>query len=155
MRKTLIALRHYSQIQCPEVRAMLVEFVHDFRLIELEAAPVKSNTLADTFAAQRAAAVRAQATSQAQLQADAVQVPVPQSPPTQISLLQLTPEAHTQLPLQVGTEMMVVGECNGHKRKSEQIAPPVDEVSVEGAQSAGHEGEEGEAKKKRAEVEVG
>ena len=157
MRKTLVAFRQLSEIQRPEVRAMLVEFVHDFRLIELDATPVQSNTLADTFAAQKAAAARVQAATPAQLHAGAVEVPVSQSPPTKASLLQLTPEAHAQLIFQVSSEILVVGECIGDKRKSEQIAPPVIGHVEDAQESVGHEGEgeKEEAKKKRAEVEIG
>ena len=156
MRKTLIALRHFSEIHCPEIRAMLVEFVHDFRLIELEAAPVQANTLVQTFAAQAAAAARAQANeSAAQLLDGAVVTPVPQSPPTRTSLLELTPEAHSQPPFQVGSEMMVVGESIGDKRKSEQIAPPGQEGDGEDTRElAGHEAEKEDTKKQRAEVET-
>ena len=77
---------------------MLVEFVHDFRLIELEQTPVKSNTLMHTFAAQKAAAELAQVAAHTQAQAAASSLPVPPSPPARPSLLELTAESHTQPP---------------------------------------------------------
>ena len=68
MRKTRLALRRFAEIECQESRAMRVEFVHDFRSIELEQTLVQSNTLMHTFAAQKAAAELAQAMVLAQAQ---------------------------------------------------------------------------------------
>ena len=127
MRKTLTALRHFAEIECPEVRSMLVEFVRDFKAIELEQAPIQTNTLAQTFAAQKAAAAVL-----AQVQTAAAVSSASQSPPMRPSLLELTPEAHSQTPFQEGADMLVVGECVGDKRKSEQIAPADDERCVDG-----------------------
>ena len=103
---------------------MLVDFVRDFKAIELEQAPIQSNTLAQTFAAQKAAAL-------ALVQTAAVVSSGSQSPPVRPSLLELTPEAHSQTPFQEGADMLVVGECVGDKRKSEQIAPAEDKVCAE------------------------
>ena len=124
MRKTLLALRHFAEIECPEVRSMLVEFVRDFKAIELEHAPRQSNTLAHTFAAQKAAAF-ALAQTAAEVSSGS------RSPPVRPSLLELTPEAHSQTPFQEGSDMLVVGECVGDKRKSEHIAPADEVVRAE------------------------
>ena len=85
---------------------MLVEFVHDFCQIELEQAPTQANTLIKTFAAQKVAADAAQAAKHSHAQ----------------PLLALSAEEHTQPPLQIGSDMLVVGECLGDKRKADQIA---------------------------------
>ena len=124
---------------------MLVEFVRDLKAIELEQAPTHSNSLVHTFAAQKAASALAQAAALAQNQTAAAVSPGPQSPPVRPSLLELTPEAHSQTPFQVGSDMLVVGECVGDQRKSEQIAPALHELCAEvigqkGARSA--DGEE-------------
>ena len=105
---------------------MLVEFVRDFKAIELEQAPIQTNTLAQTFAAQKAAAAVL-----AQVQTAAAVSSASQSPPLRPSLLELTPEAHSQTPFQEGADMLVVGECVGDKRKSEHIAPADEVVCAE------------------------
>ena len=147
MRKTLLALRNFSEIGCPEIRAMLIEFVRDSRLIELEQAPVQANTILHTCAAQQQRQQQLRQQQQAeQQQAEQVQDQVivsfaaPATPPS--SLMQLNAEAHSQPPLQVGSDMLVVCECVGDKRKAEQIASALDDGNVVAVQPLVPETEE-------------